>query len=357
MTPPRRIEPFTCVHSPHLPALLAELDCALVVSTYQAGKLILLASDGERILLLPRTFHGPMGIAVSDDQMAVATRREIVLLGDEPRLASSYPRQPAVYDSLWLPRSVFFCGALDVHDLVFGQDGLIGVNTLFSCLFALDPAVSFRPIWRPRFVTALAPEDRCHLNGLALEKRVPRYATALGATDSREGWRPGKATGGILIDIDSGEIAASGLAMPHSPRIVDGKLWALLSATSELVTIDPERGTVEVVCRLKGFVRGLASVGDYLVVATSMVRKDHRFSDLALARDAPPTCGLFFVDRRSGAVVAEMEFIRTCEEIYDVQILPGRRRPGILGLSDSTHRRALSLPEATFWGVDPEDDD
>ncbi len=348
----RPSEPFSCTYSPPVPELLAELDCSLVVSTYQAGKLILLASDGERIALLPRSFEVPMGIAVAGDQMAIATRHEIVLLSDERRMAPSYPRQPGVYDSLYLPRSVHYCGALDVHDLVFTTKGLIGVNTLFSCLFTLDPRFSFRPIWKPRFVTALAPEDRCHLNGLACENGEPRYVTALGRSDTREGWRAGKEKGGVLIDLKSGEIVLGGLAMPHSPRLVDGTLYALLSSTSELITVDPARGSYDVVRKLKGFVRGLAPVGDYLIIASSMIRKNHTFGDLGVAREAEPFCGLTIVHRKTGGLVAELQFLRTCEEIYDVQVLPGRRRPGMLGIADENHRRALSLPEQTFWGDD-----
>lgn len=354
MSTPRPTEPFSCTHSPQVPELLAELDCSLVVSTYQAGKLILLASDGERISLLPRTFEVPMGIAVAGDQMAVATRHEIVLLADDPRMAPSYPRQPGVYDSIYLPRSAHYCGALDVHDLVFTAKGLIGVNTLFSCLFTLDSRFSFRPIWKPRFVTALSPEDRCHLNGLACEDGEPRYVTALGRSDTREGWRPEKDHGGILIDLKSGEIVLGGLAMPHSPRLVDGSLYALLSSTSELITVDAARGTYDVVRKLKGFVRGLASVGDYLIIASSMIRKSHTFGDLGITGESQRFCGLSIVHRRTGALVAEIEFLRTCEEIYDVQVLPGRRRPGILGVADETHRRALSLPDQTFWGDDRE---
>ena len=50
-------------------------------------------------------------------------------------------------------------------------------NTLFSCLAAASPTHTFRPLWRPPFVSRLAPEDRCHLNGLALRDGEPRYVT------------------------------------------------------------------------------------------------------------------------------------------------------------------------------------
>src|SRR5262249_14257330 len=129
--------PFTFQHTPQLPEILAELACSLVVSTYQAGKVIVIRSDGERLVQLPRTFEEPMGLAVDGDRMAVATKHSLVMLANEPRLAASYPRQPDTYDALFVPRSVHHVGALAVHDMVFTERGLVGVNTLFSCLFQL----------------------------------------------------------------------------------------------------------------------------------------------------------------------------------------------------------------------------
>lgn len=347
--------PFSCQHSPQLPEILHELGCSLALTTYQAGKLILLSSDGERLMQLPRSFEVPMGLAVAGPRMAVATKHEIVLLANEPRLAPNYPNQPGTYDALFVPRATHYCGALLVHDLVFLERGLIGVNTLFSCLFQLDPLASFRPLWKPRFVSALAPQDRCHLNGLAVEDGQPRYATALGATDTPEGWRPGKERGGVLIDVASGETILAGLPMPHSPRVYDGRLFALLSATGELIEVDRARGRYEVVNRVDGFARGLARCGDYLFVATSRIRKNHTFGDLPLADERRAFCGVTLLQLQTGAKVAELRYVRSCEEIYDVQVLPGFRRPGVLGIADDVHRRALSTPEATFWGAEPED--
>lgn len=346
---PTPTTPFALGHTPQIPDLLAELGVSLAITTYQAGKLILVSASGERLVHLPRSFDSPMGLAVRGDRMAVATRREIVLLANEPRLAAGHPRQPDTYDALFVPRSVHFTGALAAHDLAFAEDGLVGVNTLFSCLFVLDPGLSFRPVWRPPFVGALAPDDRCHLNGLALDAGRPRYATALGATDEPHGWREAKGRGGVLIDVTSGEIVLADLAMPHSPRLIDGTLYALLSATGEVVAIDPERGTYEVVHRVDGFARGLAHHDDHLFVATSRFRAQHAFADVARARDRRAFCGITVLHRPTGALVGELRFLRSCEEIYDVQVLVGMRRPGILGLADDVHRRALSLPGATYW--------
>jgi uncharacterized protein (TIGR03032 family) len=342
--------PFTFQYTPQLPELLAELGCSLVVSTYQAGKVIVIRSDGERLTQLPRTFDEPMGLAVDGDRMAIATKHSLVLLANEPRLATSYPRQPDTYDALFVPRSVHYCGALAVHDMVFTERGLVGVNTLFSCLFQLDPRWSFRPVWQPRFVSELAPEDRCHLNGLALEGGAPRYVTALGATNAAGAWRAEKDRGGVLLDVVSGEPVLGGLAMPHSPRVYDGTLYTLLSATGELIAIDPPRGQYEVVHRVDGFARGLARCGDYLFVGTSKIRKQHTFGDLGLAGRREAFCGVTLLHLPTGAFVGDLRYQRTCEEIYDVQVLPSLRKPGLLGLHNDTYRRALSTPEQVFWG-------
>jgi uncharacterized protein (TIGR03032 family) len=321
-----------------------------MISTYQAGKLILISSDGERLIQLPRTFDTPMGLALDDSRLAVATKSEIVLLANDSRLAEGYPKQPGRYDALFIPRSVHFCGQLMVHDVAWTKQGLLGVNTLFSCLFRLDPAFSFAPLWKPPFISQLAPEDRCHLNGLAVVDGEPRYATALGESNAAGGWREHKERGGILLDVESGETILRELPMPHSPRVYDGKLYVLLSATGEIASVDVERGQLEVIHRIDGFVRGMARVGDYLFVASSRVRKKHTFGDLPLAQAGRSFCGITVLHLPTGAKVGELRYVRSCEEIYDIQILPGVRRPGILGLADSTHRRALSLPERTFWG-------
>ena len=107
----------------------------------------------------------------------------------------------------------------------------------FSCLCKVDDHYSFTPYWTPPFVSQLAHEDRCHLNGMAMEDGLPRYATAFNKGDKRQSWRENVTTTGILMDVHSNETICEGLPMPHSPRLYDGKLYLLLSATGELVTI------------------------------------------------------------------------------------------------------------------------
>jgi uncharacterized protein (TIGR03032 family) len=344
--------PFSCNHTPELPELLGSLKISLAISTYQAGKVILVSSNGENISLLPRNFDTPMGMAVDGNRMAVATKDEVVILAHDRSMGSTYPKKPGVYDTLFMPRQTFHTGALSMHDMAFVGSDIVGVNTLFSCLCQVDAEYSFKPLWKPPFITELASEDRCHLNGLVVEKGAPRYVTALGTTNTVQGWRDNKLSGGMLMEVESNEAIFTDLPMPHSPRIYDGELYMLLSATGEVAKVDVEAGTYEVIQKLPGFTRGFARHGDYLFVGLSKLRKTHTFGDLELAGRKDVICGVAVLHLGTGALVGQMEFIRTCEEIYDVQVLPGLIKPGIVGPDSDVRRQGLSLPETSFWAIE-----
>ncbi len=348
------LPPFSCTYTPAFADLLAQLGCSLLLSTYQAGKLITLSSDGERIVQLPRTFQVPMGVALDGPRMAVATQQEVVVLVDVPELAATYPSKPGTYDAMFLPRTVYFTGQLNLHDLAWVGDRLIAVNTSFSCLCEIASSHSFRPIWQPPFITDLLHEDRCHLNGMAVDESGPRYATAFAPSNVPQGWRPTKTHSGILLDVPSNEMVSSGLPMPHSPRLVGGELYLLLSATGEVVQIDVRSGDFNVVNRIAGFVRGMDYHGNYLFVGTSRLRKTHTFGDLALAQRDDLICGITAIHLPTGAIVGQLAYQNSCEEIYDVRVLPGRRRPNILSHLQDVHRAAVTIPGATFWGAVPE---
>lgn len=341
--------PFTCTYTREVPDILERLGCSLALTTYQAGKVILISPNGqEGLVQLARDFSRPMGLAVEGPRMAVATAHEVVVLENAPPLAASYPRKPAYYDALFVPRALLFSGAVDLHDMAWSGERLWAVNTRFSCLCHIEARYSFVPVWQPRFISALAPEDRCHLNGVAMEGGAPQYVTALGATDTPEGWRADRLGGGVLVDVPSGEVVLGGLAMPHSPRLYDGRLYVLASATGEVLCVDPEAGTCEVVNRVPGFARGLARCGDYLFIGHSRLRKRHVFGDLPVAQ-RDPVAGLIVLHLPSGRIAGGIRFLASCEEIYDVQALPGLRRPGILGVESAVRRRALSTPAGAYW--------
>ena len=165
------VEPVTmrCEADAGFNEWLARSGGAIACTTYQAGKLLLIGWNGRQVSLLPRTFQKAMGLDVAGGRLVLATQHEVFWFADAPLLAPEFlPDQPNRYDALYLPRVLYFTGDLNVHDLALGADGLWLVASRFSCLARLSEEYSFVPVWRPPFVSDFVPEDRCHLNGLAL---------------------------------------------------------------------------------------------------------------------------------------------------------------------------------------------
>lgn len=350
---PAKHAPFSCRFSPNLPELLLDLNCSLAITTYQAGKLVFISPrDREKLVQLPRSFAKPMGLArhPEKDKLALACKDEVVVFANSTELARFYPKKPDTYDALYLPRCTFHTGPLDIHDLSFGSDDrLFAVNTLFSCLVELDSDYSFKPHWQPPFIDRLVSEDRCHLNGMAMQDGRPRYVTAFNTGNAAKSWRANPAQGGVVIDVEQNEIIASGLAMPHSPRLIDGKLYVLLSATGELISIDPDTRQSERLLELGGFVRGMDHCGDFLFIGLSKLRKNSSsFGKLAMAKKAREA-GVVVVHLPSRSVVAKISYLSSVDEIYDVRVIPGKRRPNMLNPHQENVGYALSLPDTTFW--------
>jgi uncharacterized protein (TIGR03032 family) len=248
---------FRYIHTSNLPDLLEELGISLFISTYQAGKLMVVRAHQGKLITLLRTFQQVMGIAVTSQHLAVGTLNQIWSFDNVPQVASQL--EPINhYDACFVPRLSHVTGNIQVHELAWIQKELWIVNTRFSCLCTLAAHSSFVPRWQPHFITALTAEDRCHLNGLALVDNQPRYVTALGTTNTPQGWRSHKTIGGCVIDIPSNEMISNGLCMPHSPRWYQEKLWLLDSGTGRLMVIDPNSGKAEMIAEIPGFARGLA---------------------------------------------------------------------------------------------------
>jgi len=335
---------FRYTQSENFPALLNELRASLLVSTYQANKLLVARAAGAGLSTLVRTFDRPMGLAVDARRLAVGTRDQIWLLRNAPDIA---PRMepPGQHDACFLPRASHVTGDIGVHETAWVGEELWIVSTRFSCLCTLNPDYSFVPRWRPRFVTALAAEDRCHLNGLAVIDGQPRYATALGETDVKDGWRKGKAAGGCLMDIPSNEVVARGLSMPHSPRWHSERLWALESGTGQLVQVDRSTGGRQTVVEVPGFARGLAFAERYAFVGLSKIRTTSAMDGVPLAtRRDTLKCGVAAVDLNTGRVVGMLEFQTAVEEVFDVQLLPGIRFPEVLGFQKDTIQHTFVVP-------------
>ena len=343
-------EAFAITTSRGFESWLTRAGGSIAFTTYQAGKLFLLGlkPDG-RLGVFERAFARCMGLGVSADarSLLLATQYQLYRFDN----ALPFGSREAAHDAVYVPRLSWITGDLDIHDVGFGADGRpIFVNTLFSCLASASEGWSFKPLWRPSFVTKLAPEDRCHLNGLAMDKGRPRFVTAVSASNVADGWRDACAAGGIVIDVESNSIVCDGLSMPHSPRLHEGKLWLLNSGTGELGTVDVAQKRFAPRAFCPGFSRGLAFAGHYAIAGLSLARENRTFQglplDAALASNgAEPRCGLIVVETKTSDTIAWVRIEGVVRELYDVAFLPGVRNPSVIGFKTDEILRVISIDE------------
>jgi uncharacterized protein (TIGR03032 family) len=343
--------------SPDLAHWLRDHDVSLAFSTYRANRLIFVGrSDDDQLKLHERLFDRPMGLFVQDHGPEQARVSSLWMAGRsqlwrlDNLLTPGQPHEGA--DRLYVPAACFTTGEVNAHEIVMVPDAQgvaqpIFVNTSFSCLAGVQPGCSFAPIWQPPFISQLTPDDRCHLNGLALVDGVPTWATACGSSDTPAGWRDQRSGGGVLLHMPTNRIAATGLSMPHSPRWYLGKLWLLNSGTGELGWIENERFVP--LCFVPGFARGLAFVGGFAVVGLSKLRSP-QFTGLPLEQQLNAInlpggcCGLRVIDLESGAVVHSLDLPDPIDELFDVVALPGARQPRALGLQGEDIHCLVKLP-------------
>jgi uncharacterized protein (TIGR03032 family) len=344
--------PLRSVHTASFAEILRQFRISLLVSTYQAGKLVILrAGPDGGVNTHFRGFNKPMGVAAAGDRLAVGTALEIWEFHNVPAVAEKL--EPAGrHDACYLPRAASVTGNVQIHEMVWAGGELWFVNTRFSCLSTPSSTYSFVPRWRPPFISALAPDDRCHLNGIGLRDGQPRYVTALGATDAPAGWRENKKQGGVLMDLASNAILAGGLSMPHSPRWYDGRLWLLESGTGTLGLMDLRAGKYEPVAEMPGFTRGLDFCGPLAFVGLSQVRETAIFSGIAITeRPVQRQCGVWVVDLPSGRIAAFLRFEEAVQEIFSVQVLPGYCFPDVINDDPPRIADSFVLPDQALGDV------
>ena len=326
-----KLTPVRFEHSRQFVPLLERLGGSLLISTYQAGKVISVGTHGGGLDIRFHHFDQAMGLARTPKGIAVGAKRQIWFLSGAPELAPKIA--PAgKHDLALLTRQAHYTGPVMGHEMAWSNDELWFVNTLFSSLCVVSPEFHFVPKWMPPFVSKLAAEDRCHLNGLALADGKPRYVTALGETDSAAGWRPGKASGGCLIDVDANEVVLRGLCMPHSPRLHQGEVLLLNSGRGQLCSW--ERGSAEPtpIVSLPGYTRGMDCVANLAFVGLSRIRETNVFGGLPIAeRHHELKCGVAVVDLKARETIASLHFDCGVEEIFEVKLLPGYRTPILSG--------------------------
>lgn len=327
---------------------LGALGGSLAFTTYQAGKVILIGikPDGQ-LSVFERSFPRAMGLAVGGGGQSLYLSTQIQIMRFDNLLPAG--QQQNGQDGVFAPHVCWTTGDLDAHDMALGPDGRpIFVNTLFNCIATVDDANSFRPMWHPPFISRLTPEDRCHLNGMAAEDGAARFVTAVAKSDVVDGWRDHRADGGIVMDVDSGDVVMGGLSMPHSPRLHGGRLWLLNSGTGEFGWVDTVAGRFEPIAFCPGYARGLAIVGDYAVIGLSRPRGSRTFQGLPLdgaldAHGASARTGLLVVNLTTGAATDWLRIDGVVEELFDVAFLPEIRNPAMIGLKGDEIKRVISI--------------
>lgn len=307
---------------------LAGLGVTLAFSSYQSGQLTMLGSTPQAGAQLQQcAVARPMGLwSDPRGELVLATGASITRFAN---VLCEGERINQVFDACFMPRAIALTGDLDLHDVAVDREGrVLFVATRYNCVATLSPTHSFTPVWHPPFISALVDEDRCHLNGLALDDGRMAYATAVSRSDTIDGWRDRRHDGGVVIDIAGGTIACGGLSMPHSPRLHRGELWLLNAGTGELGVIT-RAGRFEPRVFCPGFARGLAFHGNLAFVGLSRPRYE-RFEGLALddrlrRADAEAWCGVQVIDLIRGTCVDWFRIDGAIAEIYDVAVIAGHR--------------------------------
>jgi uncharacterized protein (TIGR03032 family) len=327
--------------SPGFVKLLLDLRVAVLVSTYDAGKVFLLRAHGNAVNVHFVAFDKAMGIAATPQRLMVGTRTRVRDLDNMPALTPRLPPsslESAQYDACYVPRADHVTGDIQIHEMAFAGNELWFVNTRFSCLCTLEHPHSFKPRWIPPFAKGLSADDRCHLNGLAVADGAVKYVTAFATSDEPQGWRPTKATSGLVMEVPSGRIVTQGLSMPHSPRYYANHLWVLDSGRGTIVLVDPATGSSRTFAQMSGFTRGLDFFGSIAFIGLSRVRESNVFGGLPLTErieEKDRFCGVQALNVSTGKVEGFVKFESGVNEIFAVQVLRGMAYPHILEGDDA----------------------
>lgn len=329
-------------------AWMAEQNVSLAFTTYQTGKLFLigLKPTGE-LSVFERTFNRAMGLYATSDQLYLSSLYQIWRF-DNALLAGATHEG---YDRLYVPQVGYTTGDLDIHDIAVDKEGqIVFANTLFSCLATVSEKYSFTPLWRPSFVSNLAAEDRCHLNGLAMREGQPCYVTVISQSDVADGWRDRRRTGGCVIEVETNEVVLTELSMPHSPRWYRDQLWLLNSGTGYFGSVNLKQGEFQPIAFCPGYLRGLTFWNHFAIAGLSKPRHNKTFLGLQLdetlaEKNAEARAGLQVIDLSNGNLVHWLRIEGILEELYDVAVLPGVRRPMAIGFKSDEIRRVLTIDE------------
>lgn len=338
---------FRVSYDSALPELLEFLNVSLILTSYQADRLITVRSHNKELDTHFMTCPRPMGLTVDKHRLTLGIWAQILDFRRDDSVCEKVDEHGRV-DACYLPRASHVSGMINIHDIAWGDEGLWAVNSNFSCLCSIDSSYSFVPRWQPAWITELVPEDRCHLNGMAMRDGKPRYVTTFNQENSRGAWRKNREGRGTLIDIETDDILLSGLMMPHSPRFYRDKLYVCESGYGIIWCIDPETREKTLFAKLQGFTRGISFHDNLMFVGLSKVRASEASLSPPLAQEFDETySGVWVLDIDTGEVVTYMSFEGTVTQVYDVGIIPDALFPQVLEWQDNKIEHFFHFPEST----------
>ena len=369
---------YKSTYTSNFPKILEALNISLVVTCYQSAKLVLIRSTESKINTHFKTFHRPMGIYVDKNRLTLGTHTEVLeykrnddlletvkngALDDENKLTRKVLEKDQEEleelrekkekelaelkkaDTLYMPRASLVTGMINIHDIAWGDEGLWVVNSTFSCLSTLSPDNSFVARWKPKFITELVPEDRCHLNGMAMLNGKPKYVTTFNKKNSLDSWTDTKKYDGTLIDIDTDEILLDEMVMPHSPKVYKDKVYVCESGLGIVWEFDPKTKEKKQVVKLKGFTRGLYFYGGLMFVGLSQVRTSSITDPIPLSKEDKTYSGVWIINMDNNTEIGYIKFDGDLDQVYDIAIMPDTSYPELLERESTLIRYLFDFKE------------
>lgn len=325
-------------YSRYLPNWLNENKCNIAISSYNSHFIFTIGlDDKDQPFLYCKSAPRAMGICYKNNELIASSLGNITTYTNRGELKDNVY---GIFDKNFVPNTTIHRQDVDIHDICKTDDGEIYyISAMFSCI--CKPSKdnkTFEVYWKPPWISKLAAEDRCHLNGLCCIDGKPRFVSSICQGDIVKTWQEkSRVKQGIIYDLENEEIYCEGLSHPHSPRWYNNKLWLLNSGTGYFGHVEDKKFVEKVF--IPGFIRGLAFHNNFAVVTTSLDRHNKDFEEYELGdnlekKGTKGKCGIWIINMESFDIIHNFEFKGDVRELYDTVIIPECRRVRVMDVND-----------------------
>ncbi len=318
-------------------------DESVSVAVVAGGRLVLVSATREVGETPEITLDGIAAAAWGDDSLWTFDRWQLWRFVDALAGAPTGATR-----RLLLPQSAHTLGLVGASDLALTSTGPVLASSLFSCLAVPDERLAFRPVWAPPWVSALRPESRTGLSGMAVRDGLVDTVTLTAKSDEPEADRDFEGAG-LVLTTDGAEVVG-GLTYPRHPRWWSETLLVVEGGTGRLLAVDPARQAHETVTEVPGVAGGLAVHGSHAIVGSSAATRAG-VSGLAGGRvptGTPPCDGFSLVDLMRGTVIGEAWFAGHAGPVVSVAVIPEARSASVVDPRNSVSHSTIMVerPEA-----------